>query len=368
MVVIYQNNNKGVTLIELVVSLAILALLATGVIGVMNSNTVVFRKNKTDIAVQNSAQETYNKIYEEIMQAKYVYIEGYLLDSDITFSSTKVGNDVSVSYIPVKLLRSSDINLINLASTYPSCEAYVAELVGDTITDRELAATNLTASYSDDQLKQFNTFYNSIRYMDTYEALRYARFVDYIRLTYGSSDLTAFDDSSIKSGSISSGFDFKNIVISKIVFQYSVPLNEKFVTDTSKIDYYEYTTESVDALGNPVITTHNEKADDYCVTTYEFVGPESVSENAKMKVNYEYYAMDKLNSSSYADNDVFAKTLNYVKAESSGSTTVLPGVVCQIDGEKDSIKLDLYFADKSMTYTDRGMIVLRNSYVLHDAN
>ena len=87
-----------------------------------------------------------------------------------------------------------------------------------------------------------------------------------------------------------------------------------------------------------------------------------------MKVNYEYHAMDKLNSSSYADNDVFAKTLNYVKAGSGGTTTILPGVVCQIDGEKDSIKLDLYFADKSMTYTDRGMIVLRNSYVLHDAN
>lgn len=356
------KNNKGVTLIELVVSFAILALLATAVIGIMNSNTVVFRKNKTDVTIQTSAQETYNKIYEEIMQAKYVYIEGYIADSPVTFPTSKsTGNDretTTASFTKVKLLSQADLNLMELATLRGvDCSTYLDGLAGSgVVTSREDAAASYTSSYNDDQKKKFNSFFDTIRYWDAYEVERYGDFVDYVDSISGGGPYTAFTDSTIKSGSMSAGFNFADIYITKIVFQYNTPLNENYVTDTSKIVNYTYTYETTDGFGNVTINTATAKADDYCRTTYEFSGTD-------MNVSTKYGAMDKLDSAT----GLYTNTLNYVKSSDAGVGN-LAGVVAQIDGEKDGIKIDLFFADKSMSYTDRGMVILRNSYVLHNAN
>ena len=86
-----------------------------------------------------------------------------------------------------------------------------------------------------------------------------------------------------------------------------------------------------------------------------------------MKASYTYGAMDKLNTVVSGDSDVFTKSLNYVNATISGSSSKVPGVVCFVDGNRDVIGLDMYFAQRSMSYTDNGMIYMRNSYVLHDA-
>ena len=72
-----QTNNRGVTLVELVVALAVLAMLMVAVIMLMSNNTVIYRKTKADISVQTSAQETYSALQDSIMQAKYIELTGY---------------------------------------------------------------------------------------------------------------------------------------------------------------------------------------------------------------------------------------------------------------------------------------------------
>lgn len=97
-----KGNNKGLSLIELIISLAILSMITVGIIGTMTSNTNIYRKSKQDIGVQNTAQFTFNKLGDSIEQADYIYAEGYVVKTGNTdelpvFSSTKVGADYSVS-------------------------------------------------------------------------------------------------------------------------------------------------------------------------------------------------------------------------------------------------------------------------------
>ena len=79
---------------------------------------------------------------------------------------------------------------------------------------------------------------------------------------------------------------------------------------------------------------------------------------------FDHQILDYKYMTDLSTDDIYSKQLNYAE-DSSGN--VIPGCEAQIDAQKDSIKLYLYFADKSMTYTDRGMVKVRNSYVLHDA-
>lgn len=72
-----KHNNRGVTLVELVIALAVLAMLMVAVIMLMSNNTVIYRKTKADISVQTVAQETYGSIQDSIMQAKEVTLIGY---------------------------------------------------------------------------------------------------------------------------------------------------------------------------------------------------------------------------------------------------------------------------------------------------
>ena len=86
-----KPNNKGFTLVELIITVAIMTLIGLAMVGIMSSNTVVFRKTKSDIDVQNIAQDTFNKISDDIMQAKAVFVE--------TASNTKYITALNSSYV-----------------------------------------------------------------------------------------------------------------------------------------------------------------------------------------------------------------------------------------------------------------------------
>ena len=76
-----KPDNRGISLVELMVALAILALLMTAVIMMMSNNTIVYKKNKAEVTVQTNAQETYSILQDSIMQAKAIKIEGYTGDT-----------------------------------------------------------------------------------------------------------------------------------------------------------------------------------------------------------------------------------------------------------------------------------------------
>ncbi|MBO4864485.1 MAG: prepilin-type N-terminal cleavage/methylation domain-containing protein [Eubacterium sp.] len=362
------KNNKGVTLIELLVSLTILALLSTAVIGIMTSNTQVFRKNKTDIAIQTNAEEVYNKLSEDIMQARYIYVEGYLASAPLSVSTREVGaepKDASggtVTFTPIRLLKASDINLMQIATDFGSgdCDNYLETIVGSAVTDRPAVEQVQKSTMSDTQKDQFDSFYENVKNLEWYEARRYGEFVDYVK---GSSTaptgtgFTAFNSSSIKS--ITSGVNtYGNVYITKLVMEYSVPMDNSKVTDTSKIETYNY---SNPQDPNDPASDLTANAPDYCIATYTF------SAN-KMYVEYDYHAMDRLDTNltdaSYPENTLYSTLLNYV----DDGTDKYSAVGAQFDAETDSFKLEMHFTDKKMNYTDTGMTKIRNSYVLHDAN
>ena len=72
-----KPDNRGISLVELMVALAILALLMTAVIMMMSNNSIVYKKNKADVSVQTNAQETFNTLQDSIMQAKEIKFYGY---------------------------------------------------------------------------------------------------------------------------------------------------------------------------------------------------------------------------------------------------------------------------------------------------
>lgn len=352
------KSNKGFTLIELIVSIAILALLATAIIGILNSNTVIFRKSKADLSVQNTAQETYQKLSEEIMQAKYVYIEGYTTAADVKFPTNKVGSSTTASFTPVKLLRQSDINLIDLSASTP-IKTYMSELTDEA--NGEANAQAKLAMLSDAEKKRFNSFYNSVRFMKKFEAEEYANFLTAIKaLPAEASSFTPFNDASLVTSTVNGSdtdITYGKVYVKKIIVQYAVPFDAKYGDRADLLDPGNVEKFPTDYTSNP---DNDKYRKDYCRVTYEF-------DQNQMKVSYTYGAMKKLNTVVTDDSDVFSKSLNYVKVDGSTSPATVPGVICYIDGNNDVIGLDMYFAERSMSYTDNGMIYMRNSYVLHDS-
>jgi hypothetical protein len=366
------NKNRGVTLVELVVAFAILALLGTAIVGILGSNVEIFRKNKADISVQTSAQEVYNTITEDLMQAKYVYVEGYLASGPVNFSPNHEGEATGVTYEEVKLLKASDYNLIDLSSS-TSCESYLKNIVANTSMDRAEVSEDLLNGMTDDEKAKFNSFYNNVKSMYSYEAVRYGKFLDYVKGKTTSATEVRFDDYTSyvdntdpdkpvytlkkKLDGSTNNYGF---YITRIIVEYSVPLDTyditqtpKHVYDTSKLD--KFTHPDSKNPGGPDIT---EYAEDYCIADYKFTGKE-------VHVSYDYGAMDELDSSGDVDDpsSVYSKLLCYVD-KGNGDVS---GVVGRFDSESDSFELDMYFADKQRNYNDKGMTKMRNSYVLHDA-
>ncbi len=86
-----MKSNKGMTIVELIIAIAMLAMVMTAIGGLMSSNTLIFKKSKSDAVVQNMAQETYNRLTDAITQAREVRIEGYVLSSAPSFAPNAMG-------------------------------------------------------------------------------------------------------------------------------------------------------------------------------------------------------------------------------------------------------------------------------------
>lgn len=107
--VLKNKKNKGFTLVELIVAIAVLALLITAVVTMMGHESVILRKSEADISVQNAAQESYNDISDILMQATSVKIEAYVGD-DIEFSKKTPGKSLEggETFTSVSFVRKSN--------------------------------------------------------------------------------------------------------------------------------------------------------------------------------------------------------------------------------------------------------------------
>ncbi len=119
-----MKSNKGVSLVELIIAIAVLAMLMTAVGGLMSSNTIIFKKVKSDVEVSNTAQEVYNHIKDSILQANYVEVEGYTADKKLVFAPTDVGRDINVE--PKREDAGATLTEIKLWKTDPADTAHPA--------------------------------------------------------------------------------------------------------------------------------------------------------------------------------------------------------------------------------------------------
>jgi len=102
------NDDSGFTLVELIVALAIMALLMVGVVGLMSMNSASNKRLKADISVQSAAEDLSQSITDSVMQAQNVEIwsgsDKYTKDGEVgskkftDFSGTKPLTKMKVTY------------------------------------------------------------------------------------------------------------------------------------------------------------------------------------------------------------------------------------------------------------------------------
>ena len=315
------NNDRGISLIEIVIALAIMSLLMTAVVSLMSSNTIVFRKTKSDIEVQNQAESTFNTIADSVHSAKAIYAEGYILegDNEIKFNSDDLPIDASAFQVKDDAVKTfaKGTDALTTSSSFESLDGtkikkvYLTKLVvlyaapidfqkdlGATVTT--LADGTKVAGFSGNGTQEVTQ--NLADPSDPHNGI----------------DL--MNDSSLTINAASGTFD----------------LNPKSGTHKA------YVADS-----------------DYCVVTYEF------DEN-KIYVSRKYLYNTSLDTYATTDRDLllFSSDLSYAKCKNG---VTVPGVVAAFDADNGCVGLEMYFNYENMTYGVNQLIKVRNSFVLKEA-
>ena len=129
-----SNKNKGMSLIEIVVALAVLSLLMIAVISLISNNTMIFRRTKKDLQMQTQAEEAFNIICDDLKSAKYVFIKDvdgktYTLAGDgasFPFSNS----EIEVAELIIVYAASLDKNMISVVSEDTSGDVKYTNIFG----------------------------------------------------------------------------------------------------------------------------------------------------------------------------------------------------------------------------------------------
>lgn len=313
------RNNKGITLIEILVALVILSLLMTAVISLMMNNNIIFRKTKTDIKVQSQADETFNFISDVIITSKYIYVEGVTGDAEVTFSKSQVGGDTSVTFSDVKA-RSKVEDMVPSTPTFDSDtinlkDIYVKKLVvvSSVPIDRHVMNPSSNGSVS---VSTGEIFYNS--YAAGVQGPTKFYMMDTVKIDDQDASI---DLKSADIPSMSLGTDAHNVVVGdsdRCIYTFYFSKNGIYLTKK-----YMYQKD----LDTIAVTDDN---------------PE----------NWDKEVQNSLKISN---------SLNYVV---DGSSNYVSGAVFRFDKSKNSVGIKLYFNDSNMTYTVENMVRIHNSGVV----
>ncbi len=299
----FKKNNSGFTLVELIIAMAVLAFLMTAIGSLMGSSIASHKKQKAEIRVHTSAQETYNQITDSIMQAKNVVVVGYVSSTEFDFLDP--GTDVGATPQLVYYVKDAEMKefIKNNPTVYGTTDA---------------------ASIGDANIKLFSEFDNS----------KYFYVKKIAIMTSVPLDMTEVPSSII---------DAQTSTEIKLRDQLADPSNNEVVV---KIDRT--------ASGTDVYSEY-----DNVVHIYTFDG-------ANMYYEKQYSFMTNLNDKIAGINKdacLYNSGFSYV---SSGGTNPVDITGCRatIDAKNGAIGVDLMFNDRNMTYTTNGMVNIRNSYVL----
>lgn len=334
------RNDKGISLIELVVALAILSMLMIAVMALMNNNTIIFRKAKSDLKVQSQAQEAYNRISDVIMQAKNIYVEGYTADSEIDFKSIKPGTTpVNKAGTPVTLtpvtaysyydginMATEETNLLSkqvVAGTTNPEKIYLKKLVVVSTVALDKSIVDYTGPHD---IGTTGSKYYTVSGQGMTDAATN-------KITIGSVDIEQQD----KAVNITSG-------VPNLVIDYNLSNDHNvLVGDTDRCIYTFYfddgniymTTEYLYMFQLNSVKVNSDNPDDW--TT----GAGRITEAQKESLK-------------------IAEGLNF----GSAGSTKAEGVVAAFDGNKNAVLLTLYFNDNNMTFTVDDLVSCQNSFVV----
>lgn len=306
------NSNRGFTLIELIIAIAVLAFLMTAISSLMTSSLITNRKTQADIEVQTTAQETYNKITDALMQAKSVYILGYTYSGTPDFSKAGESAGGMPSYFVAGLYDEK---------TYAVRDVVTNELKVDATKDN-----NKTAIVNELQKYGISASVAEVKFFH---------------------ELVG-----------------KDIYIKKLVVVTSENLDIAQVASANSTGPGEW--ECINAITNQLVKVKQAPGgsgfseNDTVVNVFTF-------DEGNLYYEKEYALMtgknDKVSDWTDADavrRNIFSNSISYVTTDDEP----LSGCVVNLNPDKGSLAVDLYFNDKNMTYTSLGMVNVRNSYVL----
>ncbi len=301
-----KNNNSGFTLVELIIAMAVLAFLMTAIGSLMGSSVASHRKQKAEIQVHTSAQETYNQIADSIMQAKEVVIVGYEVADVYDFSEP----GAAVTAAPKLVYYVKDEAMKEFIKTNP-----------------HVYGTEGADAIGDANIKLFSEF-------DPNKSL-YVKKMAF--MTSVPLDLSAVSPSNL----IANG-----TVEVKLKDSLSDGGNQVVVIKKEK------TASGLDAYSDC----------DNMVHIYSFEGTNMYYER---QYSFMTTRNDVMNAAVSASKDMclYNEGFSYVTAGGASAVDV-SGCKVTIDANNGSIGVDLMYNNRNMTYTTQGMINIRNSYVL----
>lgn len=296
-----KKDNSGFTLVELIIAMAILAILMTAISSLMGTGVFNYKRTKADVRLQTNSQDTYNRITDSIMQAKSIVIGGYESADDISFARS--GIDVSATLDRKFYVLDEQTKNDFLAN--PSLFGIQLE-AGETI--------------SDSQVKYFNEFNSAKKLYVTNIGVRRA-----VPLDASNSSTKRTSGSEIYAKSAITGTE--------------TLLNHKEAdgTLTDKIGVKDTLIDSFVFSGQKLFYGQQ----------YEFM------DNLNDKVI--------LGNSDSEKKHEFSKSISYVTV----SGKVITGCVASINSEDATVDFKIYFVDKNATFTTDGKISVRNKNVMN---
>ncbi|MBR4514949.1 MAG: prepilin-type N-terminal cleavage/methylation domain-containing protein [Lachnospiraceae bacterium] len=311
-----RKQNKGFTLVELIIALAVLAFLMTAVSSFMGSSVLNNRKAKADIKVTTDSQLVYNQIQDCFMQARNVVIIGREYSTADQFDFEKRDSGAGV--------------------TPPDRILYVKD---DAAADK--VKKNLDF-YGLDELSD-NVNAMSIKYFKDMAATDYI-YVD--ELIIETAVPLNMDDVPSGVSGVAGTWGFSSPLAGEGNIQVK---GTKSDIDATKIVYDK---------------------DDTCVHRFSFNGK-------YLYYGKRYYIMtlidDVLDTTVDANKEqhIYSGEMGYVECQ--GGTTI-SGCVLSIKPDVSQVKIDMYFTSDfknesvNMSYDtkDKGMVNIRNSHILMD--
>ncbi len=409
-----KRNNKGVTLVELLVSMTVLAILMVAVIGFMTAFINIYRNKKRSRAIQQTAQSIYDNMSDAIMQADVIEIKGYTysgsgekteVDFTLKNGSIRAGSIESASYTNTNTTNLSeftcdityngskyvaysnwwsvDYNLETFSkkTTKIDRSSIVWKVVPEFKKVHTLSGSDI-ANYIDYVNIPAKEYYGSSKYYDKQGNTYYETSTDnmYVQVPASKMTFVSFDWKETGAVTVSGKRSFQylksgsvpaNLYITEMKVHYSVPLDWKYAIQTredkdgnhndgderwSSISGFNFQISSNSSDAYHYLTLSNNSSviidHDDVTTTYTF-------KKNVMTVKSKYKYMYKLDTYSI-DDEEYTSLIKYLNI---GGKDV-PGVIARVDAENQSIELEIHVGNDKESFVSSGIINLKNNNVL----